>query len=377
MKKILFIVNVDKFFISHRLPIALECINKGYEVHIACASTGAEAYLQNLGITTHSIPLTRAGISIFEEIKAFVKIYKIIKLLRPDVVHMVTAKPVAYGGVACKLLGIHKRVVSISGLGYAFIDSSRKAKLIKNIILMFYRFSLNNKKTQVVFQNENDKQLFIHYGMVRESQSVIIRGSGVDLTKYVVQPEPTDVPVVMFVSRLLYDKGIREFIAAVRLIKSNRINFRAVLVGNIDENPNSAKQHEIKQWQEEGTIEYWGYREDIPKVLSQSNIVVLPSYREGLPKSLIEAAACGRAVVTTDVPGCRDAITPDVTGLLVDVKDHLTLAKAIELLIINPELRHQMASHGRELAEQSFDIKSVVQIHMQIYSSSSANFNDK
>lgn len=377
MKKILFIVNVDKFFISHRLPIALECIHKGYEVHIACALTGAETQLQDLGINVHSIPLTRAGISLFEEIKAFIHIYKVIKLLRPDVVHMITAKPVAYGGVACKLLGINKRVASISGLGYAFIDNSLKAKLIKNVILMLYKFSLKNISTQIIFQNENDKKLFIHYGIIRESQSVLIRGSGVDLSEYVVKPESIDVPVVMFVSRLLYDKGIREFIAAVRLLKSQQIDFRAVLVGSTDENPNSAKQHEIKQWQDEGIIEYWGYREDIPQVLSQSNIVVLPSYREGLPKTLIEAAACGRAVVTTDVPGCRDAITPDITGLLVDVKDHLTLANSIKSLILNPELRYKMASHGRELAEQSFDIKNVVRIHMQIYNYSSANFNDK
>ncbi|MCI2291184.1 glycosyltransferase family 4 protein [Enterobacter sp. I4] len=377
MKKILFVVNVDSFFISHRLPIALECISKGYEVHLACALTGSEEYLKNLGIITHPIPLTRAGISVIKEIKAFLKIYKIIKALRPDVVHMITAKPVAYGGVACKLLGVNRRVASISGLGYAFIDSSLKAKLIKNIILLFYSFSLKNERTQVIFQNENDKQLFIHYGMIRESQAVIIRGSGVDLTRYVVQPEPTDVPVVMFVSRLLYDKGIREFIAAVRLIKKENIKFRAVLVGNIDENPNSAKDFEIEQWQNEGIIEYWGYREDIPQVMSYSNIVVLPSYREGLPKSLIEAAACGRAVVTTDVPGCRDAITPDVTGLLVDVKDHLTLADSIKLLLNNPELRHQMAFNGRELAEQSFDIKSVVQIHMKIYNSFTANPADK
>ncbi|WP_339026171.1 glycosyltransferase family 4 protein [Leclercia pneumoniae] len=377
MKKILFIVNVDKFFISHRLPIALECIAKGYEVHIACAFTGSEIYLQQLGINTHAIPLTRAGVSIFKEIKAFIQIYKIISLLRPDVVHMVTAKPVAYGGIACKLLGVNKRVASISGLGYAFIDNSLKAKLIKSIILILYRFSLRNEKTNVIFQNANDKQLFIHHGIINESQSLIIRGSGVELNKYVVKPEPSGIPVVVFVSRLLYDKGIREFIAAVRLIKKSDINFRAVLVGNIDENPNSAKQHEINHWEAEGIVEYWGFREDIPHVLALSNIVVLPSYREGLPKILIEAAACGRAVITTDVPGCRDAITPDETGLLVEVKDHLTLAQAIKSLLNNPDLRHKMASSGRELAEQSFDINSVVQTHMEIYNSSSINFKDK
>lgn len=377
MKKILFIVNVDKFFISHRLPIALECINQGYEVHLACALTGSESYLQNLGIITHSIPFTRAGTSILQEIKASIHTYKIIKLLKPEVVHMVTVKPVAYGGVMCKLLGINKRVASISGLGYAFIDQSIKANIIKHIILLFYKFSLKNKNTHVIFQNENDKQLFIDYGMIDASQSVIIRGSGVDLNEYVVIPEPSDIPVVMFVARLLYDKGIREFIAAVRLIKNKHVKFKAVLVGNIDENPNSAKQDEITQWQDEGVIEYWGYRDDIPLVLSQSNIVVLPSYREGLPKSLIEAAACGRAVVTTNVPGCRDAITPDVTGLLVDVKDHITLANAIEILISNSELRHKMAYNGRKLAEQAFDIRGVVQMHLNIYNSPSSTLNEK
>ncbi|EEV7658269.1 glycosyltransferase family 4 protein [Escherichia coli] len=376
MKKILFIVNVDKFFISHRLPIALECIKNGYEVHLTCAMTDSTSYLQKLGIITHPIPLSRAGISILNEINTCFHIYNTVKKIKPDIVHMVTVKPVAYGGVVCKLLKIKKRVASISGLGYAFIDQSIKAKIIKNIVVLLYRISLKNKNTSVIFQNLNDKDYFTNCGIIKKHQSVLIRGSGVDLVRYKVKPEPLGKPVVMLVSRLLYDKGIREFIDAVRLVKQ-KIDFSAVLVGSIDANPNSAKENEIMQWQNEGIIEYWGYRDDIPEVLCQSNLVVLPSYREGLPKCLIEAAACGRAVVTTDVPGCRDAIIPNVTGILVEVKDHITLANAIETLIINPELRHQMAVKGRELAEQVFDIDNVVKLHLEIYNSSYHPVNEK
>jgi glycosyltransferase involved in cell wall biosynthesis len=189
------------------------------------------------------------------------------------------------------------------------------------------------------------------------------------LTEFLVHPEPVGIPVVMVVSRLLYDKGIREFIDAVRLLKSKSIDFRAILVGAVDANPNSIEERELNSWVEDGIVEHLGFRNDVSNIISMANIIVLPSYREGLPKCLIEAAACGRAVITTDVPGCRDAITPGLTGILVPVKNVPELADAINMLLHDEKKRSSMAMEGRKLAEAAFDIQMVVESHLHIYKS--------
>jgi glycosyltransferase involved in cell wall biosynthesis len=196
----------------------------------------------------------------------------------------------------------------------------------------------------------------------------MIRGSGVDLLRFKQLPVPSGLPIVVFPSRLLADKGIFEFVAAARLLRRQGMLARFVLAGLVDPaNPTSVTPAQLDDWAAEGVIENWGYRSDMPQVLSKATVVALPSYREGLPKALIEAAACGRAVVTTDVPGCRDAIEPGVTGLLVPVREGEALAKAIEKLLTHPEQREDMGQAGRRLAEQEFDVKAVVDKHLAIY----------
>jgi len=368
-KRILFIVNVDTFFISHRLPIALAAINAGCEVHLACLTSGEE-YTDRLtshGIIVHSIPLSRAGISLFQEIKSFLSIYNIIKSVNPDVLHLVTAKPVTYGGIINKLFFSKKCVVSISGLGYIFIDNKITVKFLRFIIVCAYRFSLNNKNTHVIFQNNDDRSLFSNLSIVSDGNSSIVRGSGVNLNNYMVMPNPAGIPIVVLVSRLLYDKGVREFVDAANILRARKIPVRMVLVGDVDKNPNSVKKNEIESWVCSRAIEYWGFRSDIGSVMGLASIVALPSYREGLPKCLIEAAACGRAVITTDVPGCKDAIINNRTGLLVPVKNHLALADAIEYLVLNPNVRAKMGVEGRKLAEEYFDISLVINEHMRLY----------
>ncbi|MEZ9349949.1 glycosyltransferase family 4 protein [Vibrio splendidus] len=367
MKKLLFVVNVDWFFISHRLPIALAAIKKGYEVHLTCLITDKQKLLEDHGIIVHPLTLSRSGIGIFHELKTVKSLFTIISNVDPDITHCITIKPVLYGNVIAKILKVPARVSSISGLGYVFIAKGIKAKILRGFISLWYKFSLKGSKV-VIFQNTADRDLLRNFGAVIPQQEILIRGSGVDLNKYEVIPEPQGDLVVMLVARLLIDKGVNEFASAANIIRSERSDVRMVIIGDVDpENPKSISQIQIERWVDDGIIEYWGYSQNVSNSIAKSNIMVLPSYREGLPKSLIEAAACGRAVVTTDVPGCRDAIIPNRTGLLVPVKSSELLADAILKLVNNKLMRDELAINGRELAESDFDIEDVVNTHLDIY----------
>lgn len=367
-KRLLFIVNVDWFFVSHRLPIALAAQREGYDIHIACNFTDQADYLRSLGFTLHQLDLSRSGTGLLSEVSAFTGIFRMLRAVKPDIVHLVTIKPVVYGGIASRLLKIRQRVASISGLGYLFIATGLRASILRKAVSLLYRFALRTRDTKVIFQNPDDKQLLISQGIIEPEQAVMIRGSGVDLTRYQVKPLPEGAPVVMLVARLLIDKGVLEFIEAARRLRQQLPQVRMVLVGDTDDgNPKSVSSTDIATWVEQGIVEHWGYQQDINKTMAQAHIIVLPSYREGLPKSLIEAAACGRAVITTDVPGCRDAITADQTGVLVPVKDAPALAQAIEKLIYQPALCLELGRAGRQLAESAFDINAVITTHLKLY----------
>lgn len=366
-RKLLFIVNVDWFFISHRLPIALKAIEDGYDVHVACAITGRSEELVGHGITIHPLSLSRSGVGVLGEFKSFIQLYSIVKNIVPDIVHTVTIKPVLYGSIIARLVKVPVRISSISGLGYVFLASGIKSKIFRVLISILYRVALKNAAA-VIFQNTADRDVLKKMRAVNVNQEIFIRGSGVNLDHYPVTPEPIEQPVVMLISRLLIDKGVGEFVAASKLLKSTRNDIRMVLVGDIDpDNPKSITGEQLDSWVKLGLVEFMGYSRNVPEMISKSNIVVLPSYREGLPKCLIEAAACGRAVITTDVPGCRDAIEPNKTGLIVPVKTDKPLADAIIRLVDNKELRHEFASRARKFAEETFDINDVISVHMSIY----------
>ena len=366
-KKLLFIVNVDWFFVSHRLPIALEAIKNGYEVHLACAITNKKDELIAKGVTVHPIELSRSATGVVGEFKTLAQLFSVIREVKPDIVHSVTIKPVLYGNFLARLLKVPLRVSSISGLGYVFIASGLKSKIFRALISAMYRVVLKGAKA-VIFQNKSDRDVLKQMGAVCPEQEVFIRGSGVDLNVYPVLPEPIEAPVVMLVARLLVDKGVNEFVAAAKILKSSRADIRMVLVGDIDlDNPKSVSSKQLRFWIDNEVIEHWGYSHNVGETMAKANVVVLPSYREGLPKSLIEAAACGRAVVTTDVPGCRDAIETNKTGLLVPVKLVEPLAEAILKLVNDDPLRHQFALRARQLAEEAFDINDVISKHLDIY----------
>ncbi len=367
-KKLLFVVNVDWFFVSHRLPIALAAKKAGYEVHLACQFTDKKSVLDEYGLILHDLPISRSGTSLSGELSTFLAIRKLIHEIVPDVLHMVTIKPVLYAGLASRGLKQCLRIVSISGLGYIFVTKEIKASLLRRFVSLFYRLAMRHPATTVIFQNPSDRELFKNLGIIEQQQTVMIKGSGVFLDQYSVQNEPEGIPVIILVSRLLSDKGVYEFVEAARILKSIRVKCRMAMVGTVDENPKSITSEEIVQWCNESMIEYWGFTKDVSQTMSKANIVVLPSYREGLPKALIEAAASGRAVITTDVPGCRDAIIPNKTGLLVPPKNSIALAQAIQKLCLDKNRRKFMASAGRHFAEREFDINRVIATHLKLYS---------
>lgn len=366
--KLLYVVNIDWFFISHRLPIALAAIENGYDVHLACGVTNRKSQLEALGIIVHPLSMSRSGTSILNELKVITEINSVVKKVAPDVVHLITIKGAIYGGLVTRFKKIKVRVASISGLGFVFIDEGIKARVIRFLVIKLYRLALNSSNTKVIFQNEDDKSIFFNNKIIKHNQSLIVRGSGVDLEKYKYLPEPSSEKVIMFLARLLKDKGLIEFCDAATELKKSGFTGKFVLVGDIDlENPNSITQSELNSYVSSGALEHWGFSSNVSETISKSHIMVLPSYREGLPKSLIEAAACGRVVITTDVPGCRDAITPNVTGILIPIKSSAAIVSAVLDLCDKEEKRKTMGKCGRELAETHFDISDVITTHLNLY----------
>lgn len=368
MKKILYVINVDWFYISHFLPVGLAGIKRGYEVHIACGITDKKEYLENLGFIVHPLSMSRSGIGVKTEIKTIIEMYKIIKTINPQVLEFFTIKPVLYGGIVSRFLKIPKKVFYITGLGYVFIAKGLKGFILRNIVKTLYKLSISGKNSSIITENIYDKELINSLNAVNDNQIKIIRGAGVDLSKYYYTEENNENIKVSMACRLLKDKGVLEYIEASKILKKKYLNVKFELYGDIDiYNPTSLTIEDVENIKKDGFVNLYGFSSDIAKVFCDSNIVVLPSYREGLPKVLIEAAACGRAVVTTDVPGCRDAIEPNVTGLLCEVKDTESLASMIEKLILDKDLRNSMGKEGRKLAQNEFDIKKVIEKHFEIY----------
>ncbi|NLY65294.1 MAG: glycosyltransferase family 4 protein [Alcaligenaceae bacterium] len=364
--KILFVVNNPAFFLSHRLPIALKAKEEGYEVAIATMPGESVAQIVAHGLTHFVIPMSRSGMNPAGELKTIYALYRLFRSYKPDLVHLVTIKPVLYGGIAARLAKIKAVVYAISGLGFIFTRERKGIDWVRQVTQTLYRLALGHSNSRVIVQNDNDRKILLQMNAMQEGQAVRIRGSGVDVARFAVQPEPAKPLVVTMAARLLKDKGVGEFVEAARISASRKNPIRWQLAGTPDPgNPASVTQAEVDAWGSE--IIKLGEVKDIATLYGQSHIVVLPSYREGLPKSLVEAAACGRAVVTTDVPGCRDAIEINQSGLLVPVKDGKQLYEAVARLAADDDLRLRMGQEGRILALSEFDIRKVVAKHLAIY----------
>lgn len=368
-KKIILVLNGVTYFISHRLPIALELKLQGFEVHIVCPDSEPTDF-SKYGFTYHQVEISRKGMNPVFELAAIFNLYRLFKQVKPDLVHLVTIKPYLYGGIAARLAGVPSVVSAVAGLGIIFSQNNIKTKLLRTILYPLFKFSFGHSNQKVIFQNTDDKQSLVSWINLPNDKTTIIRGAGADLKQYPYLPEPENTPpVIAFAARLLKDKGVEQFVEASRILQKRGVAALFWLIGEPDPgNANTVTSQQLDAWQQAGLVECFGYRSDIADLFSRANIVSLPSfYGEGLPKVLIEAAACGRAVVTTDWPGCRDAITPDETGLLVPIRDSVALADAFQWLLENPGERQAMGAAGRKLAEEVFAIEKVVEQHMQIY----------
>jgi glycosyltransferase involved in cell wall biosynthesis len=366
--RLLFIVNVDWFFASHREAIADAAARAGYEVHIACAVTTHGERLRGKGFKVHPLNLERRGTSPVGLLQAFREIRSVIASVRPDIVHAITIKPVLLGGIAARLARVPKVVAAISGMGYVFIARGPAATARRVGAQLLYRLALDSPRVTAILQNPTDRTQISRIAGLGPEQLRTIEGSGVDLQQLTPQPLPAGEPVLTFAARLLIDKGLREFVEAATRLKQGGVTARFIVAGDLDPgNPASVRDDELERWRALGSVEFIGHQKDINALFASSHVVVLPSYREGMPKVLLEAAACGRAVVTTDVPGCRDAVDPGNTALLVPAMTVEPLAEAMRVLIADRARCVAMGEAGRRLAEQRFGIEQVVNAHLAIY----------
>ena len=365
MKVILF-ANTDWYLYNFRLSLANSLREKGVTVVLLSPPGEYGARLREAGFRWVAFNLSRNGTNPMVEGGAIIRLWRLYLCEKPDLVHHFTIKCVLYGSLVAHFSGIKSIVNSVTGMGYIFTENDLSRKLLRNVVMPAYRLVLN--RTRIIFQNPTDRDLFLSKKLISPEFAELIAGSGVDVNLFCPTKEPQDVPVVLFPGRLLRDKGILEFIEAARIIRDNKIPARFILAGDLDNgNPTSISAYQLQTWQDEGLVEYWGWNDQMCKVYPQANIVCLPSYREGLSKTLIEACACGRAIVTTDVPGCRDVVRHGENGLLVPAKDAGALANALQELIASPQLRQRMADAGRKLAEQSFSTERIIEDTLSVY----------
>lgn len=369
MKTLLMITNVDWFFISHRLVIAQEAVRQGWKVHVACEDTGRGKEIAVDGIEFIDFKFSRSGTNPLDELKTLRNFRKLYKELKPDVVHHITLKPVIYGSVAARLLNIKGVVNAVSGLGYNF--TSGRQGVVAKIMIRMMQYGFRRDNLAVIFQNGDDQKELTSLGVVQPNNKVIrIKGSGVDLELFKQTNLPSfDKIKVLLPTRMLWDKGVKELREATDSLKDkykNKVQF--ILAGMADEdNRAGVPASYLNDWQDGQYVKWIGYQKDMIQVYNDSHIVVLPSYREGMPKTLIEACAVGRAIVTTDAIGCRECVDEGVNGLKVPVYSVKELATALTTLFENHDMIKEMGEASRKKAEAEFDVKNVVAKHLEIY----------
>lgn len=367
--KILFVVNEANFFLSHRLPIAEEASRRGYEVMVACGEDTGEQKLVALNIKYRTLPLSRSGINPMEELRTFRTLLKIYREERPDLVHHVTIKPVLYGTPAARWSKVPAVVNAVPGMGFVFTRRGQVAAIRRAFVNLLYRTALSHSNMRVIFQNIEDMRSFVAHAIVDRHHAALIRGSGVDLNRFRATPEPAGHVTFVLIARMLRDKGVREFVEAAELVKQRHPDWRFQLVGEVDPgNPSSLSREEIEAWQTSGAVEWLGQRDDVELVIAAAHVVCLPSYGgEGLPKALLEGAASGRAMITSDVRGCREVVRNEVTGITVPPRDARSLAGAMVRLGEDPSLRARFGRSARQKAEAVFSVEDVVRHTFLVY----------
>ena len=355
MAKIILSANTDWYLFNFRLALARNIREEGADVLMLSPPGPYVEKIREEGFQWTRIDIARENVDPLEDFRTLLSFLHLYRRERPDLVHNFTVKPVIYGSIAGRLAGVHATVSSVTGLGYPFVNPGRRAAALRMLVLPLYRIAFTAPNSKVVFHNAADKEFFVKRRVVSEEIAFVIEGSGVDPEEFKPGPEPAGQPVVLMASRMLWDKGVAEIIQAARILKARGVSASIILAGEPDSGyPASVPEIELRAWNQEGIVEWIGRRDDMPELMRQAHIVVLPSYGEGLPRVLLEASASGRAVVRRGV-----------TGLLVPARDPHALADALENLIVDVELRRRMGKAGREMVEERF---TQSQINKQIIS---------
>ena len=366
--KVLLVANTDWYLYRFRLSLAKLLHQIGFTPTLASPPGPHVEKLKASGFRWIPISINRRGSHPYEELSTIREFIALYRAERPVLVHHFTVKPVLYGSLAARAVGDLRVVNSITGLGYLFHSNDASAKMLRGLITPAYRYAMSKDHLQLIFGNGADAEHFLQKNLARPNQCTVIEGVGVDLDSYPPLREPDGPPVVLMASRLLWDKGVGEFVEAAKLVRRHRPEVRFALVGGLDPgNPSAIEKTTIDTWVEDRTVEWWGYREDMSAVFSECIIVVLPSYGEGLPTVLLEAAASGRPIIATDIPGCREIVEHGRNGLLVPPRNSAALAEAAERLIEDGKLRRRMGILGRERMEKRFDQRQINERTLEVY----------
>jgi glycosyltransferase involved in cell wall biosynthesis len=344
-------------------------LERGIQMHVVLPDLEANSDLHNKllakGLVLHKVAMQRAGMNPLADLHTTWQLLQLIKNIRPDAVFAYLVKPVIYGMMASSMAGVPHRFALISGLGYAFQGEKNQRGLLRRLVQGLYAISLSGVH-KIFFQNPDDLNLFHQLGILKpNAPTCVVNGSGVNVDYYDYTPIPKGTPCFLMIARFLVDKGIREYAAAAKLVKAQYPKVRFTLVGWLDENPSAIAQKELDTWIAEGTIENIGRLADVRPAIAQCSVYVLPSYREGTPRSVLEAMSMGRAIITTDAPGCRETVRVEDNGLLVPVGSVEELAKAMLRFVENEELVLWMGQRSREIAEEKYDVHKVNQVMLK------------
>lgn len=369
MKKLVYLVGEDRAFLTHRLNLAREAKKNGFEVHVITKITEHEREIIREGFRIHKlVHFSRGGMNPFKDFLFLKELYALYKSLKPDIVHHVAWKPVLYGSFIARLTGVPRIINALTGMGYLFISNSPKVRIVRCFLRLILKRILSPMHHVMIVQNPEDKQLVRDYFGFPASKIRLIRGSGVDPKKFKPVKIPPGRLKFVCISRLLWDKGIRELIEAIRIAKLTHASFDVILCGDIDPyNPASIPLEKIQEWARQGLINWKGHVRDVASIYNQAHVAILPSYREGLPKALLEGASCGLPIITTDAPGCREVVANNLNGILVPVKDARKLAEAICYLIDNPQRRQEFGKASRDRVLKYFSDPVIIEKTLKLY----------
>ena len=373
MKVILF-ANTDWYLYNFRRTLALALVAEGYDVLLLSPPGEYGPRLQALGLRWQAVHMDRRSLNPFREVHLLAGLLSLLRRERPALIHAFTIKCAVYGSLAARLTGIPARINAIAGLGYVFVSKDLKARVLRPVVRVLLRFALHGRNARLILQNPDDQALFEQSGLLEAVHIDLIRGSGVDCSRFL--PRPTSnvrngSPRVLLAARLLWDKGIAEFVEAARMLQAKGRSIRFLLAGARDPgNPAAVPETTLSEWVEQGVLDWLGHVDDMPALYASVDVMVLPSYYgEGVPRSLIEAAACALPLVTTDMPGCREVVTDGETGLLVPPRDAKALARAIARLVDAPDQAAQFGQAARTKVLEEFEEKIVIARTLDVYRS--------